>query len=132
MQPRFGGSFAPPLTPDTLNAYVDLAESASPQVREAMRALINTVSQFHALPKRAAAPGTPHPSGRGTVEPLHPDDVARLDPHVPWKEELQMYGDLFEGISNETHKPLRDAAFHLLWYGVELFADRRPITNDRL
>jgi hypothetical protein len=52
--------------------------------------------------------------------------------HIPWDEELDVIAAEFEKISNETHRDLRNAAFHLLWHAKELVRDREPITTDKL
>jgi hypothetical protein len=55
-----------------------------------------------------------------------------MDSYIPWKHELDMYATLFDGIDARTDKETRDAAFHLLWYGYEFWADREPMTSDKL
>lgn len=129
--PRIGGTFAPPLTDKMLTRYQELAQTASPQVREAMLILVNMMQRFNETPD-STQPGSPHLSGVGTIIPLHKDEIARMDEHVPWKEELEMFGDLFEQLDPESQKELRNAAFHLLWFGKELVLDRQPITSDKL
>jgi hypothetical protein len=127
---------APSLDAGKLKSYLDLAKASDPQTADAMGSLITMVEMHLDRPKASAkanAPAsTPHPSGIGVIEPLPEEEVKRLWDVVPWEEELEMYGKIFDRISPETNKPLRDAAFHLLWYGRELFLDREPITQDRI
>lgn len=135
-----GGSFAPPLDGATLDAYGELAGKASPPVAEAMNILIKMAAAYRARPAakgkgKASAPAAasePHPSGLGAIVALAPAEVERLDPVVPWDHELKMYGELFEGIDAGADKATRDAAFHLLWLGRELFLDREPIFTTTL
>lgn len=130
---RIGGSFAPPLDDARLEAYRELAEKASPQVAEAMNALLAMADAYNERPESEEEPaGTPHPSGRGTITPLAEGEVERLWDVVPWEDELAMYGQVFDRIDAGTDKATRDAAFHLLWYGRELNLDRIPMTTDRL
>ncbi len=77
-------------------------------------------------------PGDPHPCGRGTIIPLEDAEIQRIWDVVPWAEELDLYGRLFDRIDPVATRDLRKAAFHLLWYGRELCADREPITSDKL
>jgi hypothetical protein len=128
---RYGGSFAPPLPDDKLSAYETLAVTADEQTREAMLKLATMVRKFRETPD-SVQPGTPHPSGRGVIVPLEDAEIQRIWDVVPWMEELKMYGQLFEKISATEQRDLRNAAFHLLWFGKELCSDREPITNDKL
>jgi hypothetical protein len=89
------------------------------------------VRKFRETPD-SVQPGTPHPSGRGVIVPLEDAEIQRIWDVVPWMEELKMYGQLFEKISATEQRDLRNAAFHLLWFGKELCSDREPITNDKL
>ena len=122
--------------PERLAVYKGYADAAEPQTAEAMRALARLIEEWHAVqgehaktPKRMG--GAAHPSGTGQVVSLHPDEVSRLWDAVPWNEELEMFGRIFDRIDPQGNKELRDAAFHLLWYGRELFLDRVPMTTDR-
>lgn len=126
-----GGSFAPPLDAAKLAEYKALAAAAEEKVREGMTALIKMVETFRETPASTQT-GKPHPSGRGLVVPLDEAEVKRIWDVVPWQEELDLYAGWFDKIDPVKLKPLRDAAFHLLWYGRELFLDREPMTADRL
>lgn len=129
LTPRIGGSFAPPLDAERLQAYRQAAQSADAPTRDAMLALANLVEHFQRTgPSRQ--PGTPHPSGRGVIVPLEAAEVARIWDHVPWDHELDAMAGLFDQLDGRS--PLRTPAFHLLWYARELAKDREPITCDRL
>lgn len=129
--PRIGGTFAPPIGGGQLDDYEILASKASGPVGDSMLKLIMMVRKFQETPA-SSLPGTPHRSGVGLVVPLEPAEVERIDPVVPWEHELDAMARLFDGINLVGQKALRDAAFHLLWYGRELFLDREPMTKDRL
>ena len=45
-QPRTGGSFAPPLDSDRVQAYRELAEQADAGTRKAMKQLCDTVDEY--------------------------------------------------------------------------------------
>lgn len=139
---QLGGSFAPPLDDAKFESYRKLAKDADPQVADHMATLIKMVETYRGRPKAVAkavakaqsdpASGTPHPSGLGTMFHLPETEVKRLWDVVPWQEEIAAYSTVFDKISPEAQKELRDAAFHLLWFAQELTLDREPITNDRL
>lgn len=126
-----GGSFAPPLPPETVGGYRALASSASPQVREWVLKFCDMVDHFRLTPD-SKRPGVRHPSGKGLVVPLEKVEVERIDEHVPYDEEIEMVKVLFDGIDPVSQKELRDAAYHLLWFACELALDREPITSDKL
>lgn len=126
-----GGSFAPPLDADGLKQYAKLAKDADPVVRDGMETLLKMADTFLQTPK-SKAKGRPHPSGRGTIVQLEAEEVKRIDAVVPWKHELDALAGVFDGIDPVKDKKLRNAAFHLLWYGYELFNDREPPTTDTL
>jgi hypothetical protein len=129
---RIGGSFAPPLSDETIVHYKSIALGASPEVREAMQVLLNCVERWWALPESGPEGSRPHPSGRGTIVPLDDPIAAELEPHIPWKHELEMYQKLFDGIDPVSQRDLRNAAFHVLWHAKELELDREPLTADKL
>jgi len=126
-----GGSFAPPLTETELKAAEKLAERGDGPVRDGVLTLVKMARTFLKTPKSKAA-GSPHPSGQGRVVRLDPAEVDRIESVVPWRHELDSLAGVFEGIDPARDKPLRDAAFHLLWYGYKLTADREPATTDTL
>lgn len=128
---RFGGSFAPPMDDAKLASYYELAEKAPPAVRDEMQKLCRMMEVFGETP-RSRQRGTPHPSGMGAIVPLEPAEIHRIDQHVPYEHECKMLTELFETLDPEEQRDLRNAAFHLLWFAVELCKDREPITNDQL
>lgn len=128
---RVGGSFAPPITADKLASYKTLAASADTRTQDYMNQLITMLEKFNETPKSTLA-ASAHPSGRGQIIPLADEEIQRIWNEVPWKEELDVMGNWFDKLDASSQKDLRNAAFHLLWYGRELCLDREPITNDTL
>jgi hypothetical protein len=128
---RIGGSFAPPLGVAGLDRYRQLAETASGQVKDYILELCNMLATFWQTGESQNG-GTPHPSGRGTIIPLEDEEIQRIWDVVPWPNECDLMGQVFDSIDPVADKDLRNAAFHLLWYARELTADREPITNDKL
>ena len=63
--------------------------------------------------------------------PLEEAEVERIFDVVPWDHELDAIQSLFDGIPPEK-RDLRNAAFHLLWFGKELVKDREPMTIDTI
>ena len=96
-----GGSFAPPLTSEKLAKYRQLADTATEQVREIMLKLCDMVELFQQTPV-SPLPGTPHPSGRGTIIPLTPEEIERIWDAVPWKDEVEMYKTLFQPLQQDV------------------------------
>ena len=127
-QVRHGGSFAQPLSIEKVAAYRELAKQAGVEIREAMESLCTMVEVFHETPK-SKLQGFQHPSGTGTIVQLEDAEIQRIWDHVPWPRECDSMGVLFDSL---TDKPVRDAAYHLLWYARELAMDREPITTDTL
>lgn len=102
---RFGGSFAPALTPEKIKEYRVAAEDAEPQVKGAILELCDMGDAF--LGKaRSDLPGTPHPSQRGLMIPLRENVMAEIEPLVPWDYECNAFQDLFNqlpsGITERT------------------------------
>lgn len=130
-----GGSFAPPLTDDLLAYYAGLIDTLprESQVREALTKLYQCCDEWWEQPESTGGNGTSnHKSGRGIVVNLDEPVKKALWEYIPWTEELNLYGELFDRLSPITEKELRNAAFHLLWYVKELDLDREPITKDKL
>ena len=127
---RVGGSFAPPITADLLSEYRAAAESSGDQkVKDAVLQICDMVDLFQQTPASRNG-GTPHPSGRGMVVPLEEAEVERIWDAVPWDYECDAIQSLFDTLSADS--PLRNPAFHLLWYAKELTLDREPMTADKL
>lgn len=131
---RIGGSFAPPLTDELLAAYKAMIEALPPQsqIRDAMARLLACCEKWWELPDSIGTEARAHPSGLGTIVPLEAVHQKALWEHIPWPEELEHFGVLFDGIDPVAEKPLRDAAHHLLWHAKELELDREPLTADKL
>lgn len=131
---RIGGSFAPPLSDEILDTYEDLIGLMQPRtkLREALDVLLNCARQWWNQPESTGGITRPHPVGVGTIVDLDEPIAAALYDHIPWDYELKAYGELFEDLDATSQKELRDAAFHLLWFGWELTLDREPITADKL
>lgn len=130
---RIGGTFAPPLSDELLASYKAMIDALpdSP-VKEAMGTLHTCCAKWWELPDSPGA-GVPHPTGASiAIVALSADNARVLWDHIPWKEELNMMTELFERINPRTERPLRNAAFHLLWHAIELEMDREPLTSDRL
>ena len=135
-----GGCFAPSLTEEKLNSYKALAESASPEIRDAMLTLHKCALHWWNQPPSGNV-GERHPVGNILAPDgltIHPsptimmleDSVAKsLWSYIPWKRELDSYQELFASIP-ETQKQLRDAAHHLLWIACELDNNREPLSLD--
>lgn len=132
--------FAPPIDSAKLDEYEKLASQATGPVADSIGQLIAMVRLFLETPKSTRPAETVHlravRDGKTITSasciPLEDAEVERIWDAVPWEHELDAMGQLFESISNETHKPLRDAAYHLLWYGRELTRDREPMTVEML
>lgn len=133
VSPYVGGTFAPPLTDETLKEYGDLIEQMgmSP-VRDAMLVLLLCCQQWWKLPEPQHSQKSQHPSGTGFIVPLESAHAETLDEYIPWKHELEAMKGLFEGINSVGQRDIRNAAFHLLWCVIELDNGREPITKDKL
>lgn len=133
MKLQYGGTFAPPLTDSKLAEYKALAAvHAGTPVGAAMQTCLACCERWWDLPEPNGTATMKHPVGVGTIVSLQADHKAALDEHIPWPHELDAIQALFDGIDNETQKPLRNAAFHLLWHVRELNLDREPLTADKL
>lgn len=126
---KVGGSFAPPITATKLAEYKGIAELADEKVREIMLKLIQMVEVFQQTPS-SSLDGTPGPTGLGVQIPLEEAEIQRIFDVVPWDYECEAFQNLFESIPIKS--PVRNPAFHLLWYAKELTIDREPMTNDLL
>ena len=127
-----GGSFAPPFTDEMLQEYaVLIAACANRQVKDILTRLHGMAIAFRKQPA-AEGSGTPHASGRGIVVSLDDAVVQAIWDYVPYQNECVAYVPTLDSIDPITEKPLRDAAFHLLWLAQELTLDRSPMTKDLL
>jgi hypothetical protein len=133
--------FAPPLTDDSLKAYAALVGGTDPTsaLGEALRNLLNCVKEWWGLPESKRTDGRvfelSHKGKRlelATV-PLEEEHKEALSDHIPWDHELAgLSNEKATGLFDNLNGPLRDCAFHLLWYVKELNADREPMTADNL
>jgi hypothetical protein len=134
--------FAPPMTEGLLARYREMADALPDtrgEVRDAMRELLACVEAWWGLPESSGSLTDPHLEIRHRgkevavrLVSLTPDLKRRLDDAVPWPYELRSMEELFGRIDPVADKPLRDAAFHLLWFARELDLGREPLTQDRL
>lgn len=128
---RLGGTFAPPLTDELLASYRSLKPTDGP-VGDALETLLKCVEKWWELPESQGTAVRRHPVGVGTIVPLEQNIADALWDLIPWDHELNAIQSLFDTIDATSSKPLRDAAFHLLWFVKELNNDREPMTNDLL
>lgn len=127
-QARVGGSFAPPIDDEKLAQYEATAKACSDRKCSSyMLDLVKMLKTFRQTPASQQA-SRPHPSGVGTITQLEDAEVERIWDVVPWPEECDVMGKAFDSLQGDE----RQAAYHLLWFGRELAADREPLTNDRL
>jgi hypothetical protein len=135
-----GGSFAPPLSDETIAAYkARIAALPSSPVKDACGLLLTCCEKWWALPEPVGTHTAAHPSGAGIVVKMQPEHVAALDQHIPWGHELDALGGekegkpgLFDAIDPVKDAELRNMAFHLLWVVRELNLDREPLTTDKV
>lgn len=121
-----GGSFAPRITPDKVAEYRNIANGVSDaQARGYMLDLCDMMDSWHQTPDFGG--GAPN-ALRMPVTQLPEEEVQRIWDVVPWKEECDLMGKCFDRLEGDQ----RNAAFHLLWYAVELTNDRQPCTKDLL
>jgi hypothetical protein len=132
-QGRIGGSFAPPLTDELLVHYEAMLSTLDPksQLADAFKICLNCCKQWWEQPE-SVGPGKPHPVGVGTIVDLDAPIAAALWEHIPWDDELNVMGQVFEKIDPIAQRELRNAAHHLLWHAKELVRDREPLTADKL
>jgi hypothetical protein len=135
---RFGGSFAPPIDSSKLSSYrstinaqaTGAAQDSVPfRVKDQLLGLCNMVEAFQQTPASANA-SKPHPSGTGTITFLEEAEIQRIWDLVPFDWELKALQAELDKLDSKD--PLRNPAFHLLWFAIELTNDREPLTNDRL
>lgn len=100
---RIGGSFAPPLTDAKLDEYEELIATLDPksQVRDAMETLHRCCVAWW-NEEYSTSPRAPHPVGIGHIVDLDKEIADRLFPHIPWMEELEIYGKLFDMLEVEA------------------------------
>jgi len=130
--PRFGGSFAPPLSDEKLTGYKSMIDALpASALKDALATCLACCQKWWELPDSEgvakAHPATP----RMQVVMLTEANQKALWDLIPWKEDIANIQRLFDAIPT-GQKELRKCAFHLLWHVVELDRDREPLTNDKL
>lgn len=98
---RLGGSFAPPITAEKLQRYRDLAQSATPQVRDIMLRLCDMAAKFQETGP-SQQQGIMHPSGMALMIPLEQAEIDRIDDVVPWTEECETFQRVFDDIQADV------------------------------
>lgn len=127
MLQKLGGSFAPKIDEAKLEQYRQLAGSVEDQrCSDYMFQLVEMLEVFFETPD-SILPGTKHPI-LGTVIPLEDAEVKRIWDKVPWSDECDLIGKVFDNLPPGEQ---RNAAYHLLWYARELTLDREPMTQER-
>ena len=134
LQPRVGGSFAPPLSDELLATYRGMIDAlpADSQVRDIMGKLHDCCAAWWEQPESSGDGARPHPVGVGTIVPLDAPIAKALWDVIPWDEELAAWAGVLDKIDPLAERELRNAAFHLLWHAKELARDREPMTKDKL
>ncbi len=124
---------APPLTDPLLAKYRKLAEGlpAGDRIRDGMLTCLACVEAWWKLPESKAKPAARMKTLGGSeadVVPLEDGHVKKLWDVTPWVDELDVLGKVFDGLPPGD---LRNAAYHLLWYAMEITLDREPLSQDR-
>jgi hypothetical protein len=125
-----GGSFAPPLSTEKLTEYRQIIEAEAPaDLKDQLLSLCTMVETFQQTPESTNGKAK-HPAGAGYVQPLEDAEIKRIWDVVPWDWEIAAIQSRCDQLPAKS--PIRNAAFHLLWFAVELTNDREPCTNDKL
>lgn len=132
--------FAPALTREHLARYAELAAGAEERAADAMRQLIRMVELFLETPAstlpgetlRVSAKHGERVISQVQAVPLEAAEIKRMWDAVPWSEELDAFDTIFDRIDPLRDAELRNAAYHLLWYGRELTIDREPMVLERI
>lgn len=123
--------FAPPITDGHLSSWQALVKGTKGLTRHALETLHALVQQHKAHHQPSEAPplaSQTYDVGVAHHIPLHHDTKTAVAEHLPTDEEMKVYDELFGKLQGE----LRDMAYHLLWYALELKKGREPITKDKL
>lgn len=121
---------APPLSDETLNGYRSLICShANVQQRDAMVGLLTCVQQWWELDESPGEDSVTKVRGKQlATRPLSDEIRVRLWDVIPYDEEFTLLSNgQGTGVLDSLTGPIRDAAFHLLWYVRELYNDREPV-----
>lgn len=133
--------FAPDLTDEKIAEYRQIADSLPDSrgaIRDAIRECLVVVSTWWELPEStgSARDRLLEIRHRGEtklfkVTTLSDDLKRQLYDIIPWSYEISAMQALFDDIPAEERE-LRNCAFHLLWFVIELNQDREPITQTAL
>ena len=128
---RFGGSFAPPITAQKFAEYealmaVPATDELDLKVKSTCKDLLKMLKVFQETPA-SALPGSKHPSGRGTITPLEPAEIKRIDPVVPWDHECEAYKVLFDQLLHSRARKLLEFTGDQLVYAL---ATMRVLDSD--
>ena len=122
-----GGSFAPRITADKVAEYRVIAETVTDrEIQSHMVSLCEMMATWLQTPDVSMQ--SVGPFGQ-PIAKLPKEEIDRIWDTVPWPNECKMIGECFEKLTDTAQ---RNAAFHLLWYAVELANDRQPCTKDLL
>lgn len=128
--------FAPDLTQDKLDDYEILGlHIKDPQIKDYYTRCLECVKQWWQLPESSLKAKTEidvlHQgvNKKVSIVPLEKSHQEQLFNSLPWLTDCEPIGKAFDTIPQGE---LRDAAFHLLWYVIELTNDREPITQSKL
>lgn len=124
--------FAPPLTEEAMGRYAKLIDGVRPktELRRVLDSLYACCDAWWKAPEPRKAMRTPR-GVKPAVVPLDEAAKAALRGKLPTKQDLQTCSEVLDKIDAATDKPLRDAAFHLLWHATELANGREPMTRDK-
>lgn len=133
MDPHRFTTHAPPLTQATLNSCIETVDSLPviSRVRPVLVKLLRLVTEWWTLPESIAVTEV-HPMGHCSIVRLDPEISEKLAPVMPLECELAGYSTILDTICPKGSKPLRDMAFHLLWFATELVNGHEPVTSDKL
>jgi hypothetical protein len=128
MKRRNRACCAPPLTDELLADYTQrLLSSTDDEVLGAADKVIALATAWWNAPFSDGFEGRVYE--RHDVYDLSGPALEAIKTHRLRKYELEAIGRVFDRLSDV---PMRNAAFHLLWFCIELSADCEPITTDRL
>lgn len=102
-QLRIGGSFAPPLTDETLARYRAAIAAMSPSpVKDACVTMLRCCEKWWELPEPVGTERRAHPVGMGQIVSMMQEHKDALDEHIPWAHELDGIQSLFDGLEYEA------------------------------
>lgn len=128
-----GFSAAPPLTDDSLTEYRAVVNSSPQGLNKVQKAileeLLNCVERWWQLPESQSRKQL-HVTGAAFITPLDANTQDQLASVLPAAEDIRVYETCLDSI---TETPIRNMAFHLMWFVKELaLGKREPVTTDKL